>query len=211
MKQSRFTMNAFLLIVVIFSAIFFVSTLLLSGIADRTAINDFYRIEGTDYGILYSNRKASGIYEGSDVSGELRLEGTFGHDWGIALEGNQLYINEYTYTDMRTMMTRVVRIDLSTFEKDTLYPNAILRGRCASGELVCIGNFLMPSNAPETNPMCTLYSMTAPDLDPDHNGSLVMIIDPKDGELLYQAEDTAALEDFEEKYLSCTLEEIKNR
>lgn len=204
-------MNAFLLIVIIFSAIFFAFTIFLSGIADRSAINDFYKIPGTGFGIFYSNRKPNGIYEGNDVSGKLRLEGTFGHDWGIVLVGDRLYINEYSYTDMRSMLTRLVRIDLTTFEKDILSENALLRGRCSSGELVCLGNFLMPSNAPGTNPMCTLYSMSVPGMDPDHNGSVVMFIDPASGELLHRTDDPDALDDFEEKYLDRTLDEIKNR
>lgn len=209
MRQARFTMNAFLLIVIIFSAIYFAFTIFLSDVADRTPVNDYYRIEGSDFAILYSNKKTSGIYEGLESSGQLRLKGTFGHDWGIALQGNSLYATEYTYTEMKFTRCDLAKIDLVSFDKEILYNNCILRGRCASGELVCIGNFMLPSSFPKTNPICSLYAMTDTDYDAKQNGSLVMFIDPESGDLLYETEDRSALrEDFDEKYLNLTLDEI---
>ena len=98
MRQSKFTFQAFLLIVLIFSVLAFFFTHFLSGMADvawHVAVNDSYEIEGTDLSIRYSDKKPSGIYEGDAVNGVLKVEGTFGHDWGVVLEGDYLYLNEY--------------------------------------------------------------------------------------------------------------------
>ena len=51
MRQSKFTFNAFLLIVLIFSILVFFFTHFISGMADvawHYAVNDSYEIEGTD-------------------------------------------------------------------------------------------------------------------------------------------------------------------
>ena len=51
MRESKFTMNAFLLVVLIFSALTFFVTVKLTGMADRTPVNTFTPIEGTELSV----------------------------------------------------------------------------------------------------------------------------------------------------------------
>lgn len=209
MNQDKLSMNALLLIVLIFSAIGFVFTMLVSGLEGRIPVNDFYRIEGTDYAIVYSNRKTNGLYEGPEQTCELRLEGTFGHDWGMVLEEPYLYIDEYTYSTMGLIHCSVVRVDLRSFEKQTLFQDAILRGRCQSGELVCVTGFLMPSTFPQTNAICHLYGMTVPGITPGGSVSQVVFLDPATAEVVGSvAYDETADEQFQERYLDRTMDDI---
>ena len=213
MKQSKFTFHAFLLIVLIFSAMAFFFTHFLSGMAGiawNAKVNDSYQIEGTDLFIRYSDKKGNGIVEGDLVNGVLVAEGTFGHDWGIALEGDYLYLNEYRSSTLSLTFCQLVRINIHTFEKEVLMRDTILRGQCESGELVCVSNVLMPASQPKTNAICHLYAMTAGDMDLSSDGGTVLFIDPADAKILYQTEDKDALSDsFEERFLQHTLEEIK--
>ena len=149
MRQAKFTMNALLLVVLIFSALEFFFTLYLADKADRSAVNDYYRIEGTDLGIRYSNKKDCGIYEGPKNTGTLRLSGTFGHDWGIVKEGDSLFLNEYLTSDLGLTICNLVKVDISTFGKEVLLKDTVLRGRCTSGELVCMNSCFLPSVFPE--------------------------------------------------------------
>ena len=209
MNESKPSMNAFMLMVLIFSAILLFATMFVSSLYDRTSVNDYYQIEGTDLAIVYSNRKENGIYEGPQQTCVLRLEGSFGHDWGIALAEPYLYVNESSYTAMGLMRCDVVRIDLETFEKDVLFRDAVLRGRCRSGELVCVTDFLMPSNFPETNSMCDLYAMTEGGAQPGGGGSEVLFLDPATSEVIGGvpfADETD--EQFDETYLEPSLEEV---
>lgn len=138
MREYKFTLNALLLVVLIFSAIFFFFTVKLTSLADRSAYNDFYPIEGTPYAVYYSSLKPTGIYEGGKTTGVLRLEGQYGYDWGAAAVGDALFLNEYRSSELGLTLSHVVRIDTPSFDKQVLLPDAILRGRCASGELVCL-------------------------------------------------------------------------
>ena len=129
-------MNSLILVVMIISAIFFFFSIKLFNMASRRAVNDFYPIEDTSYAVRYSNLQPSGIYEGGKTTGVLKLEGSFGYDWGAAAEDGDLYLNEYDHTDLGLTLSSVVRVDTGTFEKTVLLKDSVLRGRCASGELV---------------------------------------------------------------------------
>ena len=209
MTQSRFTLNALLLVVAIMSALTFVITLILPSMADWSAVNDFYRIEETDYAIVYSDIKPNGIYEGPEQTAVLRVEGTFGHDWGIVLDEPYLYANEYTSTQMGLMHCSLVRIDLRTYEKEIILEDAVLRGRCQTGELVCVAGFLMPSTFPETNSLCRLYAMTASNVDLGRTGMQIVFLDPSTAQAVgaVSGEDVPD-EVFEERYINRTLTEI---
>lgn len=210
MRETKFSMNALVLVVIIFSAITFFVSIRLVDLADRRAVNEFYPVEGTDVAVRYSNLYPNGIYEGDRVNGELKVPGDFGHDWGAAAIGDQLYVNEHTRTDMGMIICQVVRVDLNTFEKEVLWRDTMLRGRCASGELVCLKGFLMPSNFPKTNSLCRLYSESSEDIRTESEGGVVMFVDGESGEILYSVRDDEAQTDvFERRYLERTLEEVR--
>lgn len=212
MQQTRFSMNAFLLVAVIFSAISYFFTIFLTQMADRTPVNAYAQVEGTDLGVLYSNLKPSGLYEGGEQTGTCRVEGIFGYDWGSAAEGTSLYLNEYRTSDFGLLFCDVVRIDTETFAKEVVLEDTVLRGRCASGELVCIRGALMPADQPETDPLCTLYSSASPGLRSRGGEQVpeVCFLDPENMEVLYSAEDPDAFTDlFGERYLERTLQEIR--
>ncbi len=209
MQDTKFSMNAFLLVVIIISAIFLFFTVKVVDLSDRSAYNDYYPIEGTDLFVLYSSLVPSGIYEGDRVTGTLCAEGNFGYDWGAALEDDSLYLNEYTDTDLGVMLCRVVRVDTNTFEKQVLWKDSVLRGRCASGELVCLRGSFMPTSFPKTNSLCRLYAASAPAIDPQSDSAEVLFLDPATGDVLYRVRDDEALTDgFEERYLDRTLQEV---
>ena len=195
--------------ITILSVILFIFTLVLARVADRRAVNDYYQIEGTDLGIMYSNTKPNGIYRGLQTSAVLQKEGDYGHDWGVALEGDELYINEYTYTSLGMMFSNVVRVNTVDFEEEVLFSNTILRGRCASGELVCLEGFIMPSSFPETNSLCRLYSMADGSIDPDRSSVTVIFVDPKDAAVVYSTEIDEVEDHFEKIFLERTLDEIR--
>lgn len=214
MRQSKFTFQAFLIIVLIFSVMAFFFTLFLSEMADKAwnpHVNDSYEIAGTDLTIRYSDKKGNGIFEGDPVNGVLKVEGSFGHDWGIALEGDYLYLNEYRTSTLGMMFCQLVRINLNTYEKEILMHNTILRGQCTSGELVCVSDILMPSMQPKTNELACLYAMTSSNIHPRSDRGRVLFIDPSDTKILYETEDDTVLsDDFNARYLEHSLEEIQN-
>ncbi len=210
MNDARFTMNALLIIVIIFLLIGFFFTVKLGDLANHFALNEYYPIQGTDLAVRYSSQEPDGIYRGSRNTGSLLLEGTFGYDWGAAAVGNTLWINEYTNTSLGLMHCRVIRLDLSTLQREVLSEDTVLRGTCASGELVCLRGSLLPSNNPDSNPLCELYRATARSLLPKGAGAEVIFLDPETGELLWSVrEEAAPEEEFEERYLGKTLEEVR--
>lgn len=209
MRKDRFTLNALLLVTLIMSAIAFFFTVKLFTLADRSAVNEYYPIEGTPYAVRYSSLKPYGLYEGGNTTGVLRLEGQFGYDWGAAVQDDALYLNEYLRTDFGLLFCQVVRVDTGSFEKEVLLRDAILRGRCASGELVCLGSTMLPSDSPKTNPLCRLYAVSKPELRPESDRAEVLFLDPASGEVLYRVWDEHALgADFEARYLARTLREV---
>ena len=60
MQQPRFTLNSLVIVVSIFTAITFFITLTVVNLADWSAVNDYFPNEGTDLGILYSDRRYDG-------------------------------------------------------------------------------------------------------------------------------------------------------
>lgn len=181
MNRSRFTLNALLVVVICFSAIIFVVALLVPNVTDSRVTNDFYPIADTDFAVVYSTKKPDGIYEGYRQTGELRLEGTFGHDWGLVYTEPYLYTNEYTTTQLGLALCSVVRIDLQSFEKEVLFEDAILTGQDDSGDLVIGVGSLMPSAFPETNSLCKLYAMTDDGIDIENPDGSVIHFNPADG------------------------------
>lgn len=209
LRNAKFNFNSLVLVVIVFSAIFFFFTVKLVKFADNTAVNDYFAIEGCEYSVCYSNLRPNGIYVGDQNTGRLMLEGDYGHDWGAAVEGRVLYTNEYTATSFGQTLCRFVKIDLDTFQKEVVLTDAILRGRCASGELVCLGGFVMPTNHPKTNPLMGAYSLSSKIGRFRDNSAVVMFFDPVSGELVYSVTDENALaEDIDQIYLSRTLEEV---
>ena len=209
-RNTKLSMNALVLLVIVFSAIIFFVTIKLVDLAYHPAKNENYMIEDTGLFVRYSSLKPSGIYRGDPVTGELVLEGRFGYDWGAAVVGDRLYINEYRTTSMGLMLCDLVRVDLETFGKETVLRDTVLQGICASGELVCIGKTVMPASYPKTNALSRLYAMTARTGDPAESSSLVLFIDPETAEVLYSLQDDEALTgDMEAKYLTHTLEEVR--
>lgn len=210
MNDSRFTSHSFVLVFTIIAAIFLFFAVKLVDLADHGAVNDYYPIEGTEYAIRYSSLKTSGIYRGDKNTGTMMLEGLYGFDWGCVAEGDWLYLNEYSRSDLGFLFCRVVRVDMRSFTKEVLMENAILRGRCASGELVCLKDCLMPSTFPETNVLCALYAVSDSAIHPGDNGADVVFLDAQSAEILFTVRDDQALSDgFDARYLARTLEEVK--
>ena len=175
--------------------------------ADRTGVNSFHPVEGTDYAIRYSSLEPNGLYQGNENVNSLVVEGNFGFDWGAALEGDRLYLNEYKTSNMGVMRSDLVRIDLTAKRKETLLTDAILRGRCLSGELVCVRGVLLPANEPESNILCRFYALTAPALK---GGAEVLFLDPATGEIVFSVRDDEAMSNaFDARYLARTLGEVR--
>ena len=217
MNGTKFTMNALVLVVTIFIAIGFFFTVKLARLADHSIVNEYYPIEGTDYGVRYGKDPVSGIYRGPEYSRDLKLAGEFGYDWGAAAAGDNLWINEYTKTDLGVMHCRVVRVDLGDFSTEILGEDTVLRGRTPAGELVCLGGCLLPVNSPEVNPLCALYSLTDRSMyieedrwaiSPAGDWGQVLYVDPEMGKVLLRSWDDEVSDSFEEKYLLRSLEEV---
>lgn len=210
MGNAKFTLNALLLVVIIFAAISLFFMVKVVDMADTGAVNDYYPIGDTGVSVRYSTQNPNGLYTGSQNTGVLRLAGSFGFDWGAAYEGSTLYINEYSTTDLGMMLCKLVKVDMNTFTKEVLFKDSMLRGRCASGELVVVSGFMMPSSHPDTNSLCKLYCFASSELYYDGSTAEVLFIDPVTGEVVYSVEDGDALGDgFEARYLERTLEEVK--
>lgn len=207
--DTKFTTNALVLVAAVFSAILFLFSIKVVDLSHHEAMNEFFPIEGTDLAVRYSNLTPDGLYRGGQTTGTLVLEGTFGYDWGAAAEGNYLYINEYTSTDVGVMLCQLDRVDLNTGDKQVLLRDAILRGRCASGELVCLTGYLMPSDFPATNPLCQFYAMSAPQVRTDGRSAVVTYLDARTGEVLWSVrDDDAQSDDFDSRYLARTMAEV---
>ena len=203
MNKPKFTFNAFLLVVVIFSALYFFVTIGVTNVADRTAVNGFFPIEGTEYSVFYSSLEPDGIYSGTANDHKLVLEGTFGNDWGAFLEGDELYINEFRFTDLGFVRSSIVKVNVKTLEKETVFKNALLRGRCLSGEPVCSLDFSLPSNFPASNSLCSFDNL----LTGGGRASKTAFLDPESGEIVFTVEN-AIERKFNDLYLNRTLEEV---
>ena len=85
----------------------------------------------------------------------------------------------------------------------------MLRGKCASGELVCVSGCMLPADFPETNSLCRLYRLTRKDAaSPD--GGEVIFLDPQTLSVVHTAQDDNVFSDgFEARYLQKPLAEVK--
>lgn len=211
MSNTKFTMNALLVIVIVFSAIGLFFTVGLYDMGQHVyLVSDYKPIRGTDLSIRYSTKEPSGIYRGSKYDDSLIAEGEFGYDKGTFFKDGHLYLNEYHYTDTGMAICDAVDVDTETGEKRVIMKNASLRGRCASGELVCRGDCLPDSSKPESNSLGRLYAMTSSKIDPLSDGATVLFIDPASGETVCTIEnDDTAEKDFDARWLSLTLEEVR--
>ncbi len=206
MNRAKFSFNAFLLIVILAAAVLFFVSITLAGLSDRSAVNQYFPIEGSGLGVRYSDKKANGIYIGEeDYSNALALEGDFGHDWGACAIGSSLYINEYRTSDLNLFFCDLDLVDTGSFSKQTLFKNTILRGQCASGELVCVKDYIPMASSPETNPLCGLYRFSSQALS---DGPEIIFINPENAEVVGSLPFDGSEDGFEEKYLSRTMEEI---
>lgn len=215
LNNTKFTMNAMLVIVIVFSAIGLFFTV---GIYDMGQhvylVTERKEIKGTDLSIRYSTKEPSGLYRGTKNEDELMIEGNFGgNDSGIAVCGDQLYLNEYTFTDTGMMLSEVVMVDMNSFDEYSILENAELRGRCVSGELVCVGDCLpgTAASASDANSLRKLYCMTSGKLNPDTDTSTVFYVDPDSGEPVYSASCNNGMseKEFNALWLSRTLEEVR--
>ena len=207
MNNSKFSVNALVLIVLIFSAIGMFFTIRLVTMADRSVVNVFEPIEGTELSVRYSTFAEDGLYTGDAVNGTLKLAGRYGYGWGAAVFGDRLIINELRSTPFGMTVPSVVCVDLNTFEKTTLLKNATLRGVCASGEPVCLAECMSPSDFPKTNALSRLYAAGSR-IRPESDAATVVWLDPETGEVLFRLRDGDALTcDFESRYLDRTLGE----
>lgn len=209
MSAPRFSLNAFLLVMLLAAAMVFFITVTVTDLADRTAINTFSPIEGTELAVRYSSLEPNGIYRGSENVNTLLLKGNFGTDWGAAAEGDTLYLNEYDETDFGIMLCDVVRVRIPDMQKTVLLHNAVLRGRCASGELVCTAGVLLPSNNPEDNALCMLWQLTDDSIQTGSGHEDVLFLDPQTGRIVYETTCDPAETDFDAHFLSRTLEEVR--
>lgn len=211
MQNRKLTLNGILMILIVFSAIYLFATITAFRIMDPSVMNETYPIEGTDYAIRYSTFEPSGIIKGTNSNtAELVLEGNYGADWGAAAEGDTLYVNAYRATSFGLTLCDVVQIDLAGLKESPLFPNAVLRGRCTSGELVVVSGVMLPANYPDSNALCRLYAMGNTGLRQNNHGAEVLFFDPSSGEIVHRIPGTSAFsDDFEERYLNKTLEEVK--
>ncbi|MBQ6067644.1 MAG: hypothetical protein IJK89_12590 [Clostridia bacterium] len=209
MNRTKFSMNALLVVVIIFSALAFVFTIVLVDLADRRAVNEYIPIEGTEYAIRYSSLEPNGLYKGPENTCTLVAEGNFGSDWGAFTVGGKLYLNEYTSTDLGVLLCSIVGVEMNTGEKTVLYRDTVLRGRCASGEPVCVRGAMLPADFPETNSLGRLYRLTQKNIA-SPNGGEVLFLDPQTLSVVYTVPDDNVFSDgFAERYLQKPLAEVE--
>ena len=209
MNERKISMNRILVLVIFISAItFFISVKLSQTALKSFPTNLFSRIEDSFYAVRYSNLDPNGIYKGSENDNELIVKGNFGYDWGAVLVGDTLYTNEYSSTDIGLMLCKVVKINLKTGDKTTLFKDSIIRGRCASGEIVILDGFASQSNSPKTNSLCKLYSITS---DVNFNKkSTVSFFDIDKGKIVLTVENRSKNDKtFSMLYTERTLEEVR--
>ncbi|MCR5807946.1 MAG: hypothetical protein K6G56_00130 [Clostridiales bacterium] len=211
MNNAKFTLNSALIILIIAAALIFFVMITLFDLANFLPMNLYYRVGDTDLGVRYSSLEGNGLFKGPEKTCKKVLEGNFGYEWGLVLDGNSIYTNEYETTSFQMVLCSVVRIDAETYEKEVLFRDTILRGRCASGEIVCVKDAVMDANFPKTNSLFKLYSIAKPRIDPAGGAATVIFLDPATGEIVWEVKETSALNDkqFKAFYLDKTLEEVK--
>ena len=208
MNESKFTVHSLLFVFLFITALWLFISVKVVDLATLPTMNEYYPIEGTDYAVRYSSLLPFGIYQGDRNTGTLKLEGRFGFDWGAVAADGKLYLNEYTNSELGTTVSNLVCIDTDSFEKTVLVRDAMLRGRCASGELVYVAGYLMPSNYPSSNPLCRLYSAASGELHPDDGSVSVCFYDPESGTTVYSVPVSDVETVFSGRYLDRTLGEV---
>ena len=210
-NSSRFTMNALMVIVLIFSVIAVYFTVKAYDMGEHVyLVTDYQPIEGTDLSIRYSTQEPSGIYRGPKGDDELMLEGEFGFDAGTTYCDGKLYLNEYWYSNADLVFCNAVCVDTESFEETVMVEDGMLRGRCRSGELVCTADSLLSTNRPKTNSLCRLYSMLTK-IDPLSDSVTVLYIDPSSGEVVYsvKSDKDPTTKEFNARFINRTLEEVR--
>ena len=209
MKNYRKTLNIAVLTMMILSVLYIFITVVIFNVAQNTPTSASYQIEDTGYFVRYTTMKENGIYDDDGPAGKLLLEGQFGYDRGAAAQGNTLYCTEYRSSTLGWMTCDLVKVDLTTFEKKVLMKDAMLYGRCASGELIVMDGVVMANWFPQTNQLCELYRMTAGDKVFSERGAVVCLMDPESGEILWRKQDLNALTEKRMRYyMNNSLEEI---
>ena len=209
MKKTKFTFNSLLLIVAIFSALVLFIGITMVDMATILPVEDSYRIGDTEYFVRYSSFHPYGIYRGND---QLVLKGSYGHDWGAALVGNTYYCNEMKDTDFGLMVTDVVKIDLTTFKKETVLRNSMIRGKCASGELIIYEGYISPTWSPDVNPFRCVFRVSDSKIQEDADAAVVSWYDTSSDSIVYSKTDPNAHHNKrEEYYISRTLEKVRGK
>ena len=164
MRRTKFSFNAFVLIVILLSALILFITVGIRGMTGRPTMNEIFEIGYGNLSVRHCDVTPSGIYRGTSGPGELALEGTYDSiEWGAFLSGKYYVCNEYSTTTLGMLKCRVVKIDLDSFSKETLYEDSFIIGTCASGEAVIVRGFSTVSWMTDTNPLYKLYVMSDKD------------------------------------------------
>ena len=119
MRELKFSFNAFLLVVLIFTALTLFITVIISHMADRTPVNDFYPIDGTEYMVHYSNLEPDGIYSGTigKASGAFLNNRAFSDYCLLAPDNGKLDITIVVYCYDKVLNPGIVSIP--TIENST--------------------------------------------------------------------------------------------
>ena len=202
MRSPKFSVNAVVGIVLIFSAMILFFSVRLTQESDPAVLNRFEPIEGTALSVRTSTEKPNGLYEGNINTGVLRVPGDFGVDWGAAAVGDTLYINEYRRSDLGQIYCDVVAVDLNSYRKTTVEKGALLRGRNASGDLV-ITKTAPSGNQPGQNALSRLSALWTGKAPTEVT---VIILNGQTCEGLLRVRDDSAMEDavLNERYLAKT-------
>jgi len=209
MKENKFSMNIVLVIAIFVSAVtFFITVKMTQTAASLWGVNIFCPIENSEYAVKYSNIETNGIYKGGENVNSLVLEGDYGYDGSAVIEGDTLYVNEYDLTNLGIRLCKVVKINLKTLEKSTLFDDAELRGKCASGEIVICEGVASKTNNPETNLLCKLYAISGG--IEFNKKSTVFFYDTVKEKIVFTSQDNTVNEKaFKSLFLDRTLSEVK--
>ena len=202
-------MNIVLVIAIFVSAVtFFITVKMTQTAASLWGVNTYCPIENSEYAVKYSNIETNGIYKGGENVNSLVIAGDFGYDGSAVIQDKMLYANEYKLTNLGIRLCRVVTINLDTLEKTTLFEDAELRGRCASGEIVICEGVASKTNNPETNLLCKLYAISG---ETEFNKKpTVCFYDTVKEKVVFTSQDNSVNEKtFKSIFLDRTLSEVK--
>ena len=97
---------------------------------------------------------------------------------------------------------------MAIHEKETVFKNAMMIGKCESGEIVCLDGFVMPSWQYETNSLYKLFSMSSSAIRAEDDIVTVRFFDADSEETVYSFEDSMTDEEKIEYYRSIDLSEV---